>query len=479
MVKHEGMILWFTGLPAAGKTTVSTGLYQRLKAQGAKVHLLDGDAIREMNCGRLGFTREDRITHMMQVGNMACMLKDHGVLCLIAIISPYREVRTAVIKKIGALEIFVDAPLAVCQSRDPKGLYARALRGEIKNFTGIDDPYEAPEAAGIHLRTDQESPEACVERVAQYLGQLGLVDQQDTYLERQYQAYPMEKLLSYFPFASLMLLRKNGFSEKGLAAFWDDCLQFARLRRYPYKKRIIFVAGLPKSGTTWMQKLLCMNPGYYSRTIYDPSRSILSHDISSMVFDLMPRYAHSVIKLHTRYTPDNFGIIRDYVDKFIVMYRDLRDMCVSRYYHIINEETHRHHQLYKSLPLAEGLLHSINIIRMEYVSWVKDWHDIAKAHSEAILEVRYEDLHADVRGCMGRVLAFFDLPQEEALLDRMAGSQLKKPTALSQSLAHGETQRKGIVGDWRNHFTQDHKDYFKEVAGQVLIDLGYETDLNW
>jgi adenylylsulfate kinase len=479
MLEHSGNIIWLTGLPASGKTSIANGLYQRLKAGGARVQILDGDIIRAMTGGAIGFTREDRAKHVMQVANAAKMLADHGIISIIAVIAPYRDIREAVVKRTGALEIFIDAPVEVCKTRDPKGLYARALRGEIRNFTGVDDPYEPPLAPNLHLRTDQESMDESCERLFNFLCRRGLVDDEYEYFVAATQPYFFERLFSRYPLGSLLLFKRMGFSKKALGAFWDDSLQFFRLRHYPYERKVLFVAGLPKSGTTWMSKLLGMIPGYYERTIYDPSRLMKFHDISSLVFELMPHYAHSVIKLHTKYSSENFAVIKSYLDKFIVMYRDLRDMTVSRYFHVLSEELHRHHHLYQHMSQEDGILHAINIVRQAFVSWVKDWHEVALAHPDAIIEVRYEELHGDVRDTMGHVLSRLNIPVGAGLLDQMAASQLKTPTDLKESLSRGDTHRKGIVGDWRNLFTQNHKDYFKEFAGQLLIELGYEKDLNW
>lgn len=377
MLDHGGMILWLTGLPAAGKTTVASKLSEVLKAAGAQPYLLDGDEVRALNNNRLGFTREERITHMIQVGNTARMLKECGKICIVALISPYSEVRQEIIRKVGAIEIFVDAPLEICKSRDPKGLYALAQRGEINHFTGVDDPYEPPAHPQVHLHTHQESAEESAQRVFEYLQLRGLIDDQDSFLNQIYQPYPNERVLARFPWASLLLFKRYGLTGRAAGLFLSDCLQFLKLKRYPYKRRILFVVGLPKSGTTWMNKLLCMVPGYCSRTIYDPSRSMMLHDVSPMTFQLVPQYAYSVMKLHTRHTHYNFATILNYVDRFVLMYRDLRDMCVSRYFHVLNEETHRHYQLYCSIPKDEGILHSINIIRKEYVKWVADWYEVA------------------------------------------------------------------------------------------------------
>jgi adenylylsulfate kinase len=479
MLKHCGNVIWLTGLPASGKTSIANALSQRLKAGGARVQVLDGDAIRALNSGKIGFTREDRDKHVLQVANTAKMLGGHGIFTIVALIAPYRSTRDTVIKKIGALEVFIDAPLEVCKARDPKGLYARALRGEIRNFTGIDDPYEPPLRPDLHLRTDLESLDESCERLFTFLSRRGVVDDEYEYFAQITRPYWFERLLSCYPLGSLLLFKRMGLTKRAYQAFIDDSLQFLRLRRYPYERRVLFVAGLPKSGTTWMSKLLGMIPGYYERTIYDPSRMMMFHDISSMIFELMPRYAHSVVKLHTKYSSENFAVITNYLDKFIVMYRDLRDMAVSRYFHVLSDESHRHCRLYQQMAQEDGLLHSINITRQAFVSWVKDWHEVALAHPEKIIEVRYEELHADLKGTMNRVISFFNITVPQGLLERMSATQLKTPVNLKESLSRGDTRRKGIVGDWRNLFTQNHKDYFKEMAGQLLIDLGYEKDLNW
>ena len=169
MKNDKGLILWFTGLPAAGKTTIAASVCDRLTTNNNNVYLLDGDVIRRDKKNSVGFQREDRINHISQVGQRALAIKEQGAICIVAVIAPYREVRDSVLKEIGAIEIFVDAPLEVCINRDPKGLYQRALRNEIKNFTGIDDPYEPPLFPDIHLPTDQETPEESVERVMEYL----------------------------------------------------------------------------------------------------------------------------------------------------------------------------------------------------------------------------------------------------------------------------------------------------------------------
>ena len=163
----EGVTLWFTGLPGAGKSTVSELVAKQLRARGAKVELLDGDEVRRTLSGGLGFSREDRDANVRRIGLVADMLSRNGVIAVAALISPYRAAREEVRASMPDrfVEIHVAAPVEVCADRDPKGLYAKAFSGEIDHFTGVSDPYEPPLNPEIVLRTDQESAEQSAERV--------------------------------------------------------------------------------------------------------------------------------------------------------------------------------------------------------------------------------------------------------------------------------------------------------------------------
>lgn len=167
-----GRVVWFTGLSGAGKSTLAHALYGELLARGLNVELLDGDAVRENLSKGLGFSKADRDTNIRRIGFVAGLLAKHGVTVLVSAISPYAETRREVLSQFpDALEVFVDAPLEVVTERDVKGLYLKALAGEIPHFTGVSDPYEAPEHPDLHLRTDQISVQ---EGVRQLLHKLGL-----------------------------------------------------------------------------------------------------------------------------------------------------------------------------------------------------------------------------------------------------------------------------------------------------------------
>lgn len=162
-----GACLWLTGLSGAGKTTLAQALVQRLRDRGAPVEVLDGDVIRQNLTKGLGFSKADRDENIRRIGFVAQLLARNGAIVIVSAISPYREVRDEVRAKIGDafIEVYVNAPLATCEARDVKGLYKKARAGEIRGFTGIDDPYEAPLSPEVECHTDQETLDESLERV--------------------------------------------------------------------------------------------------------------------------------------------------------------------------------------------------------------------------------------------------------------------------------------------------------------------------
>lgn len=166
--------LWFTGLSGSGKTSISELVQNALVARAVAVERLDGDVVRTHLSAGLGFSRADRDTNIRRIGWVAQLLNRHGVCVIVAAISPYRQARDAVrAESAHFIEVFCDAPLAVLKKRDPKGLYQKAMAGHIKHFTGVDDPYESPERAEIHLKTDTSTPEAYAQQILEYLSTKG------------------------------------------------------------------------------------------------------------------------------------------------------------------------------------------------------------------------------------------------------------------------------------------------------------------
>jgi adenylylsulfate kinase len=172
--QQPGVTVWFTGLSGAGKTTISRAVEKELKSYGYRVEILDGDIVRQNLTKGLGFSKEDRDENIRRVGFVAELLTRNQVSVLVSAISPYRNIRQEVRQKIGNfVEVYVNAPLEVCEQRDVKGLYKKARAGEIKNFTGIDDPYEPPLNPEVECRTDLETLEESVSKVLSKLRELG------------------------------------------------------------------------------------------------------------------------------------------------------------------------------------------------------------------------------------------------------------------------------------------------------------------
>ena len=163
--RETAPVLWFTGLSGSGKSTIAVRVHQELLRQGVEVEYIDGDALREV-FPQTGFTREQREEHLRRTGYMASRLAAHGVTVVASVVSPYRESRDFIRRLCPRfMEIYVATPLEECERRDVKGLYARARRGEIQNFTGIDDPYEVPERPELSLDTRKLSVEQSVTQV--------------------------------------------------------------------------------------------------------------------------------------------------------------------------------------------------------------------------------------------------------------------------------------------------------------------------
>ena len=180
---HRSLILWFTGLSGSGKSTIAHKLEEKLFNLGVRTYVLDGDNIRTGLNKDLGFSPEDREENIRRIGEVAKLFVDAGVVVLTAFISPYRKDRRFVrnlVDKDEFIEIYVKCPIEVCERRDVKGLYEKARRGIIKQFTGIDDPYEEPENPEIVVETDKMSVDECVDKILNYLMDRGILFEKQT-----------------------------------------------------------------------------------------------------------------------------------------------------------------------------------------------------------------------------------------------------------------------------------------------------------
>ena len=175
----NGLTLWFTGLSGSGKTTIAELVRPELERRGRKVEWLDGDEVREHLSKGLGFSKEDRDTNIDRIGWVASRLTRHGAAVIVSAISPYTEARDkarAMVEEHGTfVEVFVDASVEECARRDVKGLYEKAFRGEIKEFTGVSDPYQAPANPEIRIASEHEEPEESARRIVELLEERGLI----------------------------------------------------------------------------------------------------------------------------------------------------------------------------------------------------------------------------------------------------------------------------------------------------------------
>jgi len=178
--KNKGFTLWFTGLPCSGKSTLAEMVAKELEQRGRLVDILDGDVVRTHLTKGLGFSKDDRDTNIRRIGYVCGLISKHGGVAISAAISPYRairdEVRASISQNSTFVEVFVNTPLEECIKRDVKGMYKKALAGEMRDFTGVDAPYEAPENAELTIETVQETPAQSAARILTKLEQMALVD---------------------------------------------------------------------------------------------------------------------------------------------------------------------------------------------------------------------------------------------------------------------------------------------------------------
>ena len=176
-MSDKGFTLWFTGLSGSGKTTITNALVRDLLARNPKLEVLDGDVVRENLSKGLGFSKEDRDTNIRRIAFVANLLSRNGVPVITAAISPYRAIRDEARQMMDNrfVEVYVKASVEACEARDVKGLYAKARSGEIKEFTGISDPYEEPENAEIVVETEEQSPEESAQQILAYLEEKGFI----------------------------------------------------------------------------------------------------------------------------------------------------------------------------------------------------------------------------------------------------------------------------------------------------------------
>jgi hypothetical protein len=252
--------------------------------------------------------------------------------------------------------------------------------------------------------------------------------------------------------------------------------QFVNGVRYRYPHRNLFVIGLPKSGTTWLYRMVAEVPGYVKWS--PPYITWTDHTLRPETLE-RPPIGYTATKLHCRPTPEHLEMFNAAGRPYVVLYRDPRDVAVSWYFFAHNVATDPHADHVKSMEIEEGLAWWIEHRLPDFVSWIEGWK--AGADPDVGLIVRYEDLLEDGLGVMRRVFDHYELGlDDDQVRDIVEKHSFKRATG--RAAGHEDAKqfnRKGVAGDWRNHLTPELKAAFKQVAGPALIELGYAADMEW
>ena len=255
------------------------------------------------------------------------------------------------------------------------------------------------------------------------------------------------------------------------------------------KVHVIFIAGLPKSGTTWVENFISNIPGYNPRVLTGSRELLRQHCLPTEAVSKSPKYGYSAIKTHTDPTNQNIDVlVNNGVNKILVMYRDPRDVAISTYYYVLKnkpwEPSDWHYADYSEMSKEEGLSHSVEFVIDDCVPWIKGWIELAKNRQDIECKMlKYEDLLNNPIETFHGILSFFEINLSEAEFDSVMhaieeGKEKKEEAALMLP-GKKTTKRKGVVGEWRNELNFEQKRIMKEAAGDLLVELGYEDNFGW
>lgn len=260
----------------------------------------------------------------------------------------------------------------------------------------------------------------------------------------------------------------------------------------PGGTQILFVAGYPKCGTTWVENFISNIPGYNPRILYGDRDILRHHNLPVDAFIKFPAYGYSAIKTHILPSADNVEIlINEGIEKIVIMYRDPRDIAVSQYYHVLNDNPWKTSDLfyadYSKMTKENALSHSIEMVLVDYSPWVMGWIDQAKTNDKLdCMVVKYEELRNTPIETFRSILDFFEIELSEKLFNNIIMESNKNQNIsllniIFKSYNPGlkSTKRLGGSGGWRDEMSIKQKNFIKDMIGQLLIELEYEDDLNW
>ena len=294
-----------------------------------------------------------------------------------------------------------------------------------------------------------------------------------------------EKLAQRFMTPKLAGLIKNGIAYPRFKSQLAEARKGYQEFGHQYKQHTLFVAGLPKSGTTWLEKMLSTIPGFHEimipEAVYYEQKNIGSHDFDYPT-DTFFRLSKSlsVIKLHVHGSSNNQEILAKEGLKYVVLFRDLRDVAVSYYFYVRNTPWHPEHKTYsKFMSVQEGLHEFSKVLLPEYKNWVDSWRSASK---ELCLIERYEDLRTDTHTVMNRIIDHYQLGLSNELQEQIIEKNSFGNLASGRKAGEDNSSsffRKGVSGDWKNHFDEELKAIYKKQISDFLISEGYELNDNW
>jgi len=252
-----------------------------------------------------------------------------------------------------------------------------------------------------------------------------------------------------------------------------------------YRQKVLFVAGLPKSGTTWLERMLSSYPGFHDLLIPDVTAYEMamgeSHDYD-LPLDMFARFEQMLVvtKMHVHGSPHNVALLHRASVKYVVLYRDLRDVALSHYFYVRQTPWHPEYPVYSKLGAADALLTFAAQLLPDFATWVRSWHQNRDA--EMGLVVTYEQMLADTEGVLMAIAQHFELDSSPQIIKRIV--QAHSFQKLSEGRGQGQENhqsffRKGVAGDWHNYFTPQIKAIYKQLIGDFLIEFGYEQDYSW
>lgn len=270
--------------------------------------------------------------------------------------------------------------------------------------------------------------------------------------------------------------------------YWSQraaCRRGFREHADKYPQKVLFVAGLPKSGTTWLEKMISSYPGFHDLLIPDVAAHELrtggSHDyeLPDGMFDRFDGLL-ALTKMHVHGSAHNAEVLRKAGVRYVVLYRDLRDVAISHFYYVLQTPWHAEYPVYRGMDLETGLEKFAERTLPEYAEWVRLWE--SNRDPERSVALRYEDMLSDAVGAMTRVAQLFELDSSRETVERIVEENSFKRLSAGRDQGQASEKsffRKGVAGDWQNQFTPRLREVYKGVIGEFLIETGYERDLSW